>query len=49
MNKDRITITIPHQLLEQLDKYRFKSGYTRSYIIWQALRLFLSSNKENIT
>lgn len=49
MIKDRITITIPTQLLKQLDNYRSKSGYTRSYIIWQALKLYFSTvDKEEI-
>lgn len=42
MNKPRINITIRPDLLRRLDEYRLKNGYTRSLVIFLALREYLA-------
>ena len=39
--KERITITIPPDLLHDLDEMCAQSGYSRSFIIWRCIRLYL--------
>lgn len=41
MTKERITITIPPDLLKDLDEMCAQSGYSRSFLIWRALRLYM--------
>lgn len=41
MIKSRITITMPPDLLDDLDELCAQSGYTRSFIIWRCIRLYL--------
>lgn len=42
MKKERITITIPPDLLNDLDEMCAQSGYSRSFLIWRALRIYMS-------
>ena len=39
--KERITITIPPDLLHDLDEMCAQSGYSRSFIIWRCIRLYM--------
>ena len=39
--KERITITIPPDLLHDLDEMVAQSGYSRSFIIWRCIRLYM--------
>ncbi len=41
MTKERITITIPPDLLDDLDEMCEQLGYSRSYLIWRALRIYM--------
>lgn len=43
MIKERITITIPTDLLKNLDEMCALTGYSRSFLIWRALRLYLKT------
>lgn len=50
MVKSRINITIGSELLQKLDDYRREYGYTRSFVIFLALRnYFQSINEEGKT
>ena len=45
--KSRINITIRPDLLQQVDDYRRKKGYTRSLVIFLALRMYFESMEEH--
>lgn len=44
--KSRINITIRPDLLRQVDEYRMKNGYSRSLVIFLALRKFFEAVEE---
>lgn len=41
MIKERITITIPPDLLKEIDEICAQSGYSRSFIVMRAIRIYL--------
>lgn len=49
MIKPRINITIRSELLQKLDDYRLEYGYTRSFVIFLALRDYFQSIEEGKT
>lgn len=49
MIKPRINITIRSELLQQLDDYRSEYGYTRSFVIFLALRNYFQLIEEGKT
>ena len=46
--KERITITISPDLLHDLDEMCAQSGYSRSFIIWRCIRLYMKLLDERI-
>lgn len=40
-NKERVTITIPPDLLHDLDEMCAQSGYSRSFIICRCIRCYM--------